>query len=166
MNPTEHLIEQLERLERENAELKADNARLRVNHLGVYTRPAAEVEYERAAYTDEQYVVVWDVNYLKQANDAYGQPKVNEMLAAAYAETRGEDVVFKFNIQSGDEYGAIIRGDPEGFIKHQTSALRSHGLDAIMAWLPLHPGDDLFAVCEQAMEQVTAAKHARGIQSR
>lgn len=147
------------------AELEAENDRLRFNHLGMLTRQGAVIENERNSYTGERFVIVLDINYLHLMNEKLGQAGVDALMTKAF-NLRDEDVKFKFNIKSGDEYGFVTRGNPDGFISHLTDNLTFHGLSAIMAWEPLMQNDDLMEVCERAMLKVYELKAQRGIESR
>ena len=147
------------------AELEAENERLKFNHLGMLTRQGAVIENERNTYTEQRFVIGLDINYLKQMNDKLGQAGVDSLMRQAF-NLRNEDVKFKFNIKSGDEYGFVTRGNPDGFISHLTDNLTLHGLSAIMAWEPLTATDDVMEVCERVMQKVYELKAQRGIESR
>lgn len=146
-------------------QLESENERLRYDHLGMLTRQAGEIENERHPYTGTRYLIAFDINYLKQLNDKLGQAAVDVLLKKAFA-IRDEDILFKFSVKSGDEKAIVTRGDPEGLIKRLAQSLEDNGLSAVMAWDPLLPTDNLFVVCERAMDKVYVIKAQRGIQSR
>lgn len=146
------------------AALEKENERLRYNHLGVMTRQAADLENERNRYTGPRYVVMLDINYLKKLNDAHGQATVDEFMKRAF-QVRDEDLFFAFNNRSGDEYGFVIKGDPEKFITRLDESLTANYLSAMMAWEEI-TDNDLFAAAERGMEKVYELKRQRGIESR
>lgn len=146
-------------------ELEAENEHLRYDHLGMLTRQGGEIENQRNNYTGARYLIAFDINYLKQMNDKLGQAAVDELMKKAFA-LRNEDILFKFSVKSGDEKAIVTLGNPDGLIEHLTRSLEENGLSAVMAWEPLLPTDNLFVVCERAMQKVYELKAQRGIESR
>jgi len=155
----------LEQLQAENIKLKSENERLRYDHLGMLTRQAGELEHERTKYTGARYLIAFDINYLKQMNDKLGQAAVDVLMKKSF-DIRDEDILFKFSVKSGDEKAIVTLGNPDGIIEHLIRSLEENGLSAVMAWEPLLPTDNLFVVCERAMEKVYELKAQRGIASR
>lgn len=155
----------IQTLQEEIQRLKIENDRLRINHLGVLTRQGAEIENERNTYQGDRYVIALDINYLKELNNQLTQPGADELLRKSF-QIRDEDILFRFNVRSGDEYGFVIKGDPDAFIKRLDKSLAENGLSAMMAWEILLSGDDLFTVCDNAMNKVYELKAQRGIKSR
>lgn len=159
------MSDSIQHLQQEIQRLQIENDRLRMNHLGVLTRQGAEIENERNDYDGERYVIALDINFLKQLNDTLTQSGVDELLRKSF-QIRDDDILFRFNVRSGDEYGFVIKGDPEAFITRLEKSLAENNLSAMMAWEILLPADDLFTVCDNAMQKVYALKAQRGIKSR
>jgi GGDEF domain-containing protein len=154
----------VETLQEEIKRLKEENDRLRYNDLGVMTRQAAAVENERNWYSGPRYVVMLDINYLKKLNDAHGQATVDEFMKRAF-QVRDDDLFFAFNNRSGDEYGFVLKGDPDKFIARLEQSLTENYLSAMMAWEEI-TDNDLFAAAERGMAKVYEMKRARGIEGR
>jgi hypothetical protein len=150
------LLQQLERLQSENTELKHNP------NYGILTRKGLEIEHRKL--TGSHHVVMIDIDYLHQLNDQYGdQEPVNTLIRSAFS-FRDDDLLISGNWASGDEVAFIVKTDPQGFMFRLAASLANYGLSATMASEPIH--NNLIEACQKALQRVYATKKLRGIQNR
>lgn len=166
MTTMQELQEKLERLERENAELKADHA------YGGLSPAGLRVEF-RNITEDDLFVIGLDLDGIHALNEQHGSYEpVDQMIFAAFHDFhfRSDDLVIKSLVlfgrhKSGDEIAFIVRGNPEGFIQRLYTALNNHGLSGIADFEQIL-NRDLQSALIKAFDKVIAAKTLRGSKSR
>lgn len=166
MTSTEQLQKEIERLQRENAELKADPA------YGGLSPAGLRVEF-RNITGEDLFVIGLDLDGIHHLNESLGSYEATDkIIHAAFSdfEFRSDDLIIENLVlfgrhKSGDEIAFVIRGNPEGFIHRLYVALNKHGLSGIADFEPIQ-GHDLESALIRVFDKVVAAKSLRGTSSR
>lgn len=138
-------------LRRRNAELRAENARLKINAtFGCLTRNGLEVVLEKTDLTG-RCCVYWDLDGMKRKNEQYGKPGVNVRIKAALeVGTRLEDCVTG-QVFSGDEFCAFPElSDAKGLAQRMTVSFRDQDLPGTFIIVAFHPDETPLEVLERA----------------
>jgi hypothetical protein len=162
----QELQDKLERLERENAELKADHA------YGGLSPAGLRVEFRNLSEND-LFVVGLDLDGIHDLNNALGSYEAtDQIIRSAFTDFdfRSDDLIINNLVifgrhKSGDEIAFIIRGNPEGFIHRLYVALEKHGLSGIADFEQIQ-NRDLQTALVKVFDKVLAAKNLRGKVSR